>query len=59
MNGKSLDGRTGVAQGVAPRLARAVGVARLLGLHADPDEFPGTYGLFEAEVRRRVWWDVY
>ena len=36
-----------------------VNVARMMGLGMDPDEFPGTYNLFEAETRRRVWWDVY
>lgn len=34
-------------------------VARMMGLSMDPDEFPGTYTLFEAETRRRVWWDVF
>ena len=36
-----------------------VNVARIMGLAMDPDEFPGKYSLFEAETRRRVWWDVY
>ncbi|OBZ76226.1 Transcriptional activator protein acu-15 [Grifola frondosa] len=31
----------------------------MMGLSMDPDEFPGTYSLFEAETRRRVWWDVF
>ena len=30
----------------------------MMGLNLDPDDFPGTYTLFEAEARRRVWWDV-
>lgn len=36
-----------------------VNTARVMGLNLDPDEFPGTYSLFEAESRRRVWWDVF
>lgn len=36
-----------------------INVARMMGLAVDPDEFPGTYSLFEAETRRRVWWDVF
>jgi len=35
-----------------------VNTARMMGLNLDPDDFPGTYPLFEAETRRRVWWDV-
>lgn len=36
-----------------------INVARMMGLAIDPDEFPGTYSLFEAETRRRIWWDVF
>ncbi|KZT63433.1 hypothetical protein DAEQUDRAFT_700148 [Daedalea quercina L-15889] len=36
-----------------------INVARTMGLANDPDEFPGTYSLFDAEARRRVWWDVF
>jgi len=36
-----------------------VNIARVMGLNLDPDDFPGTYPLFEAETRRRVWWDVF
>lgn len=36
-----------------------VNTARVMGLNLDPDEFPGIYSLFEAEARRRVWWDVF
>ena len=36
-----------------------VNVARMMGLAIDPDEFPGTYNLFKAETRRRLWWDVF
>lgn len=36
-----------------------VNVARVMGLGIDPDDFPGTYPLFEAETRRRIWWEVF
>lgn len=36
-----------------------VNVARMMGLAMDPDEFADRYSLFEAETRRRIWWDVY
>ena len=36
-----------------------INVARMMGLANDPDDFPGTYSLFEAEARRRIWWDVF
>jgi len=31
----------------------------MMGLAMDPDEFSGSYTLWEKEMRRRVWWDVY
>ena len=34
-------------------------VARMMGLSMDPDEFPGKYSLFDAEMSRRIWWDVF
>ncbi|KAI0088272.1 hypothetical protein BDY19DRAFT_950037 [Irpex rosettiformis] len=52
------DGQMRVAQTVFPLVGKAVNVARMMGLAMDPDEFAGTYSLFEAETRRRVWWDV-
>lgn len=36
-----------------------VNAARMMGLGTDPDDVPGTYPLFEAETRRRIWWDVF
>ena len=36
-----------------------VNIARMMGLGMDPDEFPGKYSLFEAEARRRIWWEIY
>ncbi|TCD68800.1 hypothetical protein EIP91_009814 [Steccherinum ochraceum] len=53
------EGQMRIAQGVFPMVAKMVNVARMMGLGMDPDEFPGTYSLFEAETRRRVWWDIY
>ncbi|CCM05634.1 uncharacterized protein FIBRA_07863 [Fibroporia radiculosa] len=53
------DGQMSVAQGVFPLVSKAINVARMMGLANDPDEFPGTYSLFEAETRRRVWWDIF
>lgn len=41
------------------KVGKMVNVARMMGLAMDPDEFPGTYNLFESETRRRVWWEVY
>ena len=41
------------------KVGKMVNVARMMGLAFDPDEFPGTYNLFEAETRRRVWWEVF
>ncbi|KAB8596084.1 hypothetical protein FH972_025793 [Carpinus fangiana] len=35
----------------------AVRVAQMLGLHKDPSNFPGI-SIIEAEVRRRVWWQL-
>ncbi|KAI0942812.1 hypothetical protein AcV7_002119 [Taiwanofungus camphoratus] len=53
------DGQMSVAQGVFPLVGKMINVARMMGLAIDPDEFPGTYSLFEAETRRRIWWDVF
>ncbi|KAF8580099.1 hypothetical protein K439DRAFT_1620091 [Ramaria rubella] len=42
---------------------KMVNVARLMGLARDPDEFTcgaaAKYSLWEAEMRRRMWWDVF
>ncbi|KAH9903348.1 hypothetical protein C8Q73DRAFT_633805 [Cubamyces lactineus] len=53
------EGQMSVAQNVFPLVGKMVNVARMMGLAIDPDEFPGTYNLFEAETRRRLWWDVF
>ena len=47
-----------IAHTVFPLVSKMINVARMMGLAVDPDEFPGTYSLFEAETRRRIWWDV-
>ncbi|OJT05904.1 hypothetical protein TRAPUB_3254 [Trametes pubescens] len=52
------EGQMSVAQSVFPLVGKMVNVARMMGLAIDPDEFPGTFNLFEAESRRRLWWDV-
>ncbi|KAH9947847.1 fungal-specific transcription factor domain-containing protein [Amylocystis lapponica] len=53
------DGQMSVAQGVFPLVGKMINVARMMGLAIDPDEFSGAYSLFEAETRRRIWWDVF
>lgn len=41
------------------QLGKMVNVARMMGLDTDPCQNPGTYPLFEAETRRRIWWNVF
>ena len=53
------DSRPRVAHMIYPLLGKVINIAHMMGLSTDPDEFPGKYSLFEAEQRRRVWWDVY
>ncbi|KZV62477.1 hypothetical protein PENSPDRAFT_658069 [Peniophora sp. CONT] len=53
------DGKPRIAHVVYPLVGKMVNVAQMMGLSTDPDEFIGKYTLFEAELRRRVWWDVY
>lgn len=52
------DGTMRIAHNVFPLVGKMINVARMMGLAVDPDEFPGTYSLFEAETRRRIWWDI-
>lgn len=40
------------------QVGKMVNIARTMGLDVDPEEFPGTFNLFEAELRRRLWWDI-
>ena len=52
------DGTMRIAHSVFPLVGKMINAARMMGLAVDPDEFPGTYSLFEAETRRRIWWDI-
>ncbi|KAI0312707.1 hypothetical protein OF83DRAFT_1066777 [Amylostereum chailletii] len=53
------DGKPRIAHVVYPLVGKIVNIAQMMGLATDPDEFPGRYTLFEAEQRRRLWWDIY
>jgi hypothetical protein len=53
------DSRPRVAHVIYPLLGKVINIAHMMGLSTDPDEFPGKFSLFEAEQRRRVWWDIY
>ncbi|TFK53011.1 hypothetical protein OE88DRAFT_1643729 [Heliocybe sulcata] len=53
------DGVPNISSVVFPMVGKMVNVARGMGLGMDPDEFPNKYSLFEAETRRRIWWDVF
>ena len=53
------DSRPRVAHFIYPLLGKVIHVGQMMGLSTDPDEFPGKYNLFEAEQRRRIWWDIY
>ena len=44
---------------VSRQVGKMVNIARTMGLDMDPDEFPGKFSLFEAESRRRLWWDIF
>ncbi len=51
-------------QTLFPLLGKMVQVARGMALWIDPEDGgtstnPTSYGLFEIEMRRRMWWDVY
>jgi hypothetical protein len=50
-----------VPQMLFPMVGKMVNVARMMGLWVDPSEVGqgGRYGLFESEMRRRIWWDIY
>jgi len=53
------DSRPRVAHFLYPLLGKVIHTGQMMGLSTDPDEFPGKYNLFEAEQRRRIWWDIY
>ncbi|THH18885.1 hypothetical protein EW146_g2173 [Bondarzewia mesenterica] len=51
-------GKSRISHLVFPLVGKMVNIAFMMGLATDPDEFTGKYSLFDAEMRRRVWWDV-
>ncbi|KAF8510903.1 hypothetical protein JB92DRAFT_2726938 [Gautieria morchelliformis] len=57
------DGMPRVSQAVFTTVGKMVNIARLMGLARDPDEFTcgpaAKYSLWEAEMRRRMWWDIF
>lgn len=53
------DGKPRVNPRVSAIVGKVVVAARDMGLGIDPDETAGRYSVFEAEMRRRCWWDVY
>jgi hypothetical protein len=53
------DGKPRVHHRVSATVGKMVIAARDMGLGIDPDDTPGKYSPFEAETRRRAWWDVY
>ncbi|KAG6369108.1 hypothetical protein JVT61DRAFT_1466 [Boletus reticuloceps] len=53
------DSRARVVHTLLPEVGKMVNIARTMGLDMDPDEFPGKFNLFEAESRRRLWWDLF
>lgn len=53
------DGHPRVNQAVFAAVGKMVNIARVMGLSKDPDEFARKYSLWEAEMRRRMWWDVF
>ncbi|GAA5875578.1 hypothetical protein JCM8547_007586 [Rhodosporidiobolus lusitaniae] len=48
--------RSGAGMGL---LSLVVQIALSLGLHRDPDRTPGRYTFFEAEERRRLFWNLF
>ena len=53
------DSRPRIAHSIYPLVGKVIHIGQMMGLSTDPDEFPGKYNLFEAEQRRRIWWDIY
>ncbi|GAA5911432.1 Zn(II)2Cys6 transcription factor [Sporobolomyces salmoneus] len=48
--------RAGAGMGL---LSLTVSIAHTLNLHRDPDRIPGKYSFFEAEQRRRLFWNLF
>lgn len=36
-----------------------VHISMLMGLATDPAPFSESFSIFEAETRRRIWWEVF
>ncbi|KZO94686.1 hypothetical protein CALVIDRAFT_565430 [Calocera viscosa TUFC12733] len=53
------DGKPRVAHSVLPEVGKMINIARFMGLHIDPGPLADKYSVFEMEMRRRVWWDIY
>ncbi|KAH7883073.1 hypothetical protein F5I97DRAFT_1901712 [Phlebopus sp. FC_14] len=53
------DSKARAAQNLLPDVGKMINIARTMGLDTDPDEFPGKFNLFDAESRRRLWWDIF
>lgn len=53
------DGKPRVNPRVFAIVGKMVTAARAMGLSVDPDDTPGKYSPFDAEMRRRAWWDVF
>ena len=53
------DGKPRVSHLVYPLVGKMVNISYMMGLSTDPSEYPGKYSVFDAEMRRRIWWDVY
>jgi hypothetical protein len=53
------DSRPRVTHFIYPLVGKVIHIGQMMGLSTDPDEFPGKYNIFEAEQRRRIWWDIY
>ena len=54
------DGKPRIDHTLFPLIGKMVNIARGMGLAVDPDEYGNKkYSVFDAEMRRRVWWDVY
>lgn len=56
---RAVGGSVGAEADQGLQVGKMINVARMMGLANDPDDFPGTYSLFDAEARRRLWWDVF
>lgn len=51
--------RNPVERRIWPRLGALITIAMQMGLHRDPEIFNNTFSVFEQEMRRRTWWNLY